>query len=410
MFKQLWYTLSNIGIHKEDDPNQIKRLTFINQYLIIALCIYVINALSNLLFGYFKLSLVLFACSLVVVIALLLSKRKYHRLSIVFLYVFMSFTVFYFGSKFSRVTGDYLYYFTLVLSISFVFDFKKDRALIILLYCFSFILLVLHTIGYQPEYSFTPIKEEIRYRMFLLNLVVNFLGLGFFIFLTVKNNKTIGDLYEQRLKYQQENSEIIKKTLLEKEILLAELHHRVKNNLAVIVGFLNLKMNSSLSEEARDTLMESRNHVNAIALIHNKLYKTDDLAEINFTTYLEDLLEEIQKSYPDVAKTIRVMHTIDEIKLDLVRAVPCALILNELITNCYKHAFKNRSKGNIQINFRVEYDGKMTLQVIDDGIGLLDDYDKKNSLGISIIYGLSEQLNGECRFYNNNGTCFSLVF
>lgn len=410
MFQQLWYTLSNIGIHKEDDPNQIKRLTFINQYLIIALCIYVINALSNLLFGYIKLSLVLFACSLVVVIALFLSKRKYHRLSIVFLYVFMSFTVFYFGSKFSRLTGDYMYYFTLVLSISFVFDFKKDRALIISLYCFSFILLVLHTIGYQPEYSFTPVKEEIRYRMFLLNLVLNFLGLGFFIFLTVKNNKTIGDLYEQRLKYQQENSEIIKKTLLEKEILLAELHHRVKNNLAVIVGFLNLKMNSSLSEEARDTLMESRNHVNAIALIHNKLYKTDDLAEINFTTYLEDLLEEIQKSYPDLAKTIRVMHTIDEIKLDLVRAVPCALILNELITNCYKHAFKNRSKGNIQINFRVEYDGKMTLQVIDDGIGLLDDYDKKNSLGISIINGLSEQLNGECRFYNNNGTCFSLVF
>jgi len=192
--------------------------------------------------------------------------------------------------------------------------------------------------------------------------------------------------------------------------LLAELHHRVKNNLAVIVSFLNLKMNASINEEARTILMESRNHVNSIALIHNRLYRTDDLAEINFTGYLEDLLKEIQQSYPELAKTVRVMHTIDDIKLDLVRAVPCALILNELLTNCYKHAFKNRKKGNIQINFRVEYDGKMTLQVLDDGSGLSDDYDKQNSLGISIINGLSEQLNGECRFYNNNGTCFSLVF
>jgi two-component sensor histidine kinase len=246
--------------------------------------------------------------------------------------------------------------------------------------------------------------------MFILNLTVNFLGFGFFIYLTIRNNKTISNLYEQQLKVQHESNEIIKKTLLEKEILLAELHHRVKNNLAVIVGFLNLKMNGTLNEEARNILMESRNHVNSIALIHNRLYKTDNLSEVNFSTYIEDLLSEIQMSYPALAKTVHVSHTIDEIKLDLVRAVPCALILNELLTNCYKHAFKAKKAGSIQINFKVEYDGKMSLIVIDDGAGLMEDYDKKNSLGISIINGLSEQLNGECRFYNNNGTCFSLIF
>lgn len=410
MVRKLWNSLSSIGIIAEDDVNQVKRITFINQYLIITFFIYLVNAIGDSLLGYYKHALILMISACIIVLALYLNKKRYHRISIISLYIYISITILYFGSRLSHQTGDYLYYFTLVLSLAFVFDFEKDKRTILSLFMFTLFLILIHTYNSQPNAQRNLIHETIRYRMFVLNLVINFLGLGFFIYLTVRNNKTISDLYEQQLKVHQESGEIIKKTLLEKEILLAELHHRVKNNLAVIVGFLNLKMNSSTNEEARNILMESRNHVNSIALIHNRLYKTDNLSEVNFSTYIEDLLREIQQSYPELAKTVQVAHTIDEIKLDLVRAVPCALILNELITNCYKHAFKTKKKGSIQINFKVEYDGKMSLSVIDDGNGLIEDFDKQNSLGISIIYGLSEQLNGTCRFYNNNGTCFSMEF
>jgi len=410
MFTKIWTSLSNIGIHEEDNVEQRKRITFINQYLVIALFIYLINGLSDSLLGYYKQGLILVSSAMVVGVFLFLNKKRYHRFSIIALYLYISLTVFYFGSQFSHQTGDYLYFFTLVLCLSFVFDFDKDKRIIIALFLFTLVLILLHTYNSKPSLERNLVKETIRYKMFILNLIVNFLGLGFFIYLTIRNNNIISELYMQQLKTQHESNEIIKKTLLEKEILLAELHHRVKNNLAVIVSFLNLKMNASLNEEARIILMESRNHVNSIALIHNRLYKTDNLSEINFHTYIEDLLIEIQQSYPLLAKTVKVSHTIDDVKLDLVRAVPCALILNELLTNCYKHAFTTKKEGSIQINFKVEHDGKMSLLVIDDGAGLIQDYDKKNSLGISIINGLSEQLNGECRFYNNNGTCFSLLF
>jgi two-component sensor histidine kinase len=221
-----------------------------------------------------------------------------------------------------------------VLCLSFVFDFEKDKRIIIALFLFTLVLILLHTYNSKPSLERNLVKESIRYKMFILNLLINFIGLGFFIYITIRNNNIISELYMQQLKTQHESNEIIKKTLLEKEILLAELHHRVKNNLAVIVSFLNLKMNASLNEEARNIIMESRNHVNSIALIHNRLYKTDNISEINFHTYIEDLVFEIQQSYPLLAKTVKLSHTIDDVKLYLVRAVPCALILNELLTNC----------------------------------------------------------------------------
>jgi two-component sensor histidine kinase len=377
---------------------------------VIAFIVYLLNGISDTLLGYPKQGLILLVSALIVAIALLFNKKRYHRVSIVAIYIYMSLTVFYFGSKMSVQTGDYLYYFTLILSLSFVFDFEKDRGTIRALFLFPLVLLLIHTYSSQPIMPKNIIKESIRYKMFVINLFINFLSLGFFIYLTIRNNKTINSLYEQRLKDEHDNGEIIKKTLHEKEILLAELHHRVKNNLAVIVGFLNLKMNGSINDEAKNILLESRNHVNSIALIHNRLYNTGNLSEVNFNSYVEDLVTEIQHSYPELAKSVKVNRSIENIKLDLTLAVPCALILNELLTNCHKHAFKESGKGNININFMVQQNGKRTLTVKDDGSGLTEGYDKQHSLGISIISGLSEQINGECQFYNDRGAGFSLVF
>lgn len=410
MIKKFWNSISNIGLKPEYDKKQKKRITLINQYTVIAIVIYLINALSDIFFGYYQEAFILLTSSVLFALLLFLNKYHHHRASIIFIFVYISLTIFYFGTLASVQAGDYLYYFPLVLAVSFIFDLEKDKFIIVFLFCFILVLLLIHTYAYSSSAEINMVALTERYYMFVVNLLVSTSTVGFFIFLSIKDNKMISQLYEQQLKEKEESEIIIKKTLAEKEILLAELHHRVKNNLAVIVGYFNLKLNGTENEEARTVLLESKNHVNSMALIHNRLYKTGNFSEINFTTYLKDLLVEIQESYPSMANSVVVQTQIEDVKLNLNTAVPCALILNELLNNCYKHAFKATNKGMIHINLLINKNDELTLSVKDNGVGLKEDFDKHDSLGVSVIHGLSEQLNGKCSFFNDGGTCFTLIF
>lgn len=410
MIKHFWASISKIGLQPHYDEKQVKRITLINQYTILAAIIYLINCVTDLVFGYYREGFILGCSAVVFILVLFLNRMHHHRISIIIFFLYITLTIFYFGTLASVQAGDYLYYFPLVLAISFVFDFEKDKVIMFLLFGLVLVLLLVHTYIYKSSAENNMVNENTRYRMFVINLLVSCSTVGFFIYLTIKNNKMISLLYEQRLREKEASEAVIKKTLTEKEILLAELHHRVKNNLAVIVGYFNLKLNGLDNEEARTVLLESRNHVNSMALIHNRLYKTGNFSEINFTTYLKDLLVEIQESYPSMANSVIVETHIEDVKLNLNTAVPCALILNELLNNCYKHAFKPTRKGTIHIDLRIDRNDELTLSVKDNGIGLKEDFDKHDSLGISVISGLSEQLNGKCRFFNDGGTCFTLIF
>lgn len=410
MIKKFWHSISVIGLKPEFDDKQKKRIELINQYTVIAFLIYLMNGLVDFYSGYFTEGIFL-ECSAVMFICMLyFNKAHHHRISIIFHFMYASLTIFYFGTLASVQAGDYLYYFPLILAISFILDFEKDRRVMIFLFSFILCLILLHTYAYSTSAEKNPVYETVPYRMFVINLMISSAAVGFFIYLTVKNNKMISLLYEQRLKDREFNEQTIKKALAEKEILLAELHHRVKNNLSVIVSFLNLKLDTTINEEAKKILMESKNHVNAMALIHNRLYKTGDFSEINFNTYVNDLIVNIQSSYPLLMDVVTVESTIKDIKLNLNSAVPCALILNELLTNCYKHAFKTVDKGLIRIGIFTDDQDQLTLTVKDNGVGLKTGYDKNETLGVSIVHALTEQLNGTSRFYNDNGACFELVF
>lgn len=410
MVKKFWNSVSAIGVESDANEKQVKRITLINQYTVIAFLIYFINGFVDIYSGYLREGLFLEGSAIAFMLALYLNKKHHHRVSIIFLFIYTGLTILYFGTLASVQAGDYLYYFPLILAISFVLDFEKDKAIMISLFCFSLCLILVHTYTYTINVDNNLVNDTVRYRMFAINLLISAATVGFFIYLTIKDNKMISLLYEQRLKDKETSELVIKKALLEKEVLLAELHHRVKNNLAVIVGFFNLKLNTTENEEARNVLMESKNHVNAMALIHNRLYKTGNFSEINFNAYVNDLIGDIQKSYPSLAGSVSVQSHIQDIKLNLNTAVPCALILNELLTNCYKHAFKTIKLGVINIELLINNDNQLTLCVKDNGAGLKEGYDKSETLGMSIINGLSEQLNGKARFYNDKGACFVLVF
>ncbi len=407
MIKQFWTSLSSIGIKPNGEEKHVKRITLINQYTFIAFLLYLINGVSDLLLGFTYEGIVLGISSLVIILCLYLNKLHHHRISVTILYIFIGLTIYYFGSLAGVQSGDYLYYFPLILSISFAFDARRDRLLIVILFLFTLALILLNAFSYTE----TPSYNSNRYSMFVVNLMLSIATVGFFIYLTGKNNEMINDLYKQRLKEREESEITVKKALKEKEVLLAELHHRVKNNLAIMVGFFNMRLNTTHNEEARAVLLESKNRVNSMALIHNHLYRKEDFSEINFSTYINDLVEEIKNSYPSLAKMVTVQSDIAAVKLNLNMAIPCALILNELLTNCYKHAFKERDRGHIVIGFTPGKDEQeLKLSVSDNGIGLKDDFNSRDSMGITVIQALSQQLNGKHSYRTENGTHFELVF
>jgi len=206
--------------------------------------------------------------------------------------------------------------------------------------------------------------------------------------------------------------ERVRKSLKEKEVLLAEIHHRVKNNLAVITGLLELQAFNTSSEEATDVLKISQMRVNSIALIHEKLYQNENLSEISFEQYLQELADAILASIGSSKTDIAISMNVDPVNFAITQAIPCGLILNEIITNSFKHAYPEKEKGNIEINLNRRGD-EVYLSIVDDGVGIPDhvDIDNPKSLGIKLIHTLSEQLDAEAEFSNKNtGTKFALNF
>lgn len=212
-----------------------------------------------------------------------------------------------------------------------------------------------------------------------------------------------------------EQTEHLQTALEEKEVLIKEIHHRVKNNLAVISGLLELQMGHADSDFANRVLSESQRRVQSISMIHEKLYQSERLAEINFEKYVRELIDIISYSFSYPNKEIEVEVNIDDFKLGVDQGIPCGLILNELISNAYEHAFSGRDKGKICITFE-KLDGEMIrLSVRDDGIGLPadvgDDLENSQSLGLVLVDTLTTQLEGSLHINRlDRGTEFIIDF
>lgn len=209
-----------------------------------------------------------------------------------------------------------------------------------------------------------------------------------------------------------ERHQKMQKIIDQRENLIKETHHRIKNNLATITGLLELQIIKSKSDEVRDVLSESMNRVSSIASIHEKLYETEGLSSITLDVYIKDLVEQISNSIENIGGSSNINFELDlnPVSLSMRQAVPLGLILNELITNAHKHAF-DENEGTISISCQAKEE-KVYLEVKDDGKGLPEDLDihDSNSLGIKLIETLSQQLNGEYHLSSENGTKFRMHF
>ncbi|MFO0880248.1 MAG: PAS domain S-box protein [Gemmataceae bacterium] len=206
--------------------------------------------------------------------------------------------------------------------------------------------------------------------------------------------------------------EMLTRSLHEKEIMLREIHHRVKNNLQIISTLLDLQAREATHPEALAILRDCRSRVKTMALIHERLYRSENLARVNFKDYLVQLVSHLRQSYqlPDRNIHIEIQANIPELPLDV--AVPCALMLNELVSNAFKHAFIDRTAGTIWIDMNMEASGVVGVLIRDDGRGLPEGFhlEECSTFGIQLARMLASQLKGELSVLPGPHTCFSMQF
>jgi PAS domain S-box-containing protein len=206
--------------------------------------------------------------------------------------------------------------------------------------------------------------------------------------------------------------DIVRASLREKEILLKEIHHRVKNNLQIISSLLNLQSNQVADVRTLQALVDSRTRVRSMALIHEKLYQSQNLTNIDFAEYVKSLSSDLFRSYSRNLTGIRLDVQADEVTLDIDHAISCGLILNELMTNALKYAFPDGKSGTIWVELRTTPEHFLSLRVADNGVGIPSGFDALNSksLGLQLVKTLSGQLGGTMELEQSEGTAFRISF
>ncbi len=212
--------------------------------------------------------------------------------------------------------------------------------------------------------------------------------------------------YSEQIAYQKK----LEESLSEKNTLLAEIHHRVKNNLAIVTSMMELQAMETEKIELQDLLKVAQQRIQTIATIHELLYGAESLSHLNFGENIRQLVGNIEEMYKS-SKQVTITVAADPIVMNINQAIPCALLVNEVVTNAYKHAFKHRESGEIEVELQ-EINEKVFVEVRDNGVGLPDDLmqDNSSTIGMTLIKLLNKQLDGEIAFSGKNGTCFELTF
>ncbi len=204
----------------------------------------------------------------------------------------------------------------------------------------------------------------------------------------------------------------LRTSLEEKESLLKEVHHRVKNNLQVISSLLQLRARKVQNPEVLGFLRDTQNRVRSMALLHETLYRSGNLARVSLPQYVKNVCTHVARSYASGAPGIRLRHEIADVSLDVDLAIPIGLIINELVSNAFKHAYPHRRKGEILVELLPAPEEQLRLRVSDSGVGVAPEVDPRRAetLGLLLVRNLARQLDGQMSVSGGNGTVFEIVF
>jgi len=270
----------------------------------------------------------------------------------------------------------------------------------------------INAVGEDVHYAFDRNQQfEINYRIITKSGEIRWMWeKGFIIFDEDGVGQTLGGFIQDITEEHTAQIEL-EKSSNEKTVLLAEIHHRVKNNLAIVSGLIQLQAFENKDENVRTLLLDSVGRIKSIALIHEHLYTSKDFTDIRFDYNIKKLVEGIN-DVMGVNDNVEVVYNLKAVTLDINQAVPCALLINEVITNTYKHAFTDGRQGVLTINCSEE-ENKVFLVISDNGVGIPEEKIKdvqSNSLGMKLLDVVTHQLSGTLAIDGSNGTTITVQF
>jgi len=433
--KQLWKSISYLGVdtYQIGGNKEEQRRVFFNQTLFVGLLATILQVVYVwLLIG--PISLIFLAISFLSIFCLYINSKGHFKLSktlfVYFVFGMGLLLTFFLG-------GDGYFHFGVISTFLFsliVFDIKTERLLILGGIPIVLLIFAVAEIPFfgAPDFSNHPYLSLARWSNMLSLFIINGILTVFLILLNKKSEEQLSIALREKEELVQElaqgnsrleslvqerTSEISnqKNTLIrqneEKEILLKEVHHRVKNNLQIIVSLINLQLSKFENKEVENALKETQSRVLSMSLVHKKMYQTSNFKEIGINQYSNQLIQNINALYNDIEfeyfLDIDKSHT-----LDVETAIPFGLIINEIVTNFFKHCDSNTSKLKMfELNFKQSEDKKFVLKYKDNGIGFHDNtsLDETTSLGLQLIASLTEQIDGEFRFYNDQGAVYEFI-
>lgn len=344
-----------------------------------------------------------------------LNKKRYSKISRAAIVVTTNLGTVFFSFYLGYESGIYLYLFVSPLLIYLLFDFNERTPIIgfLLLYLVTFLV-----IYFNQKTSFTisqKLSPDIIKFLYSFNFCSTFiLCFGLVYYFANNNDKYIQSLKRnkqlltQEIGLRTESEDMLRKSLKERELLLAEVHHRVKNNLAIISALINMQIGNLKEDSGKQIFEETKNRIYAMSLIHNLLYRSNSFVKIDFVVYVDEFCKNIMKSYQSQSNII-IEKQIDDIEIDIKTTIPLALIMNELITNSYKHAFKGLDEGRILISIKKQENNYLKFCVADNGVGMNEEMLDSAGMGMNIIKSLTEQVDGVLKFEKNNGSLFTIT-
>lgn len=420
-----WYEIVWAGVSEEQTPMFSDKLKTRNKLSFFC-------ALFSLFYFFFFLKYSLYTPLIAISIgitlfiaAIVFNKLEKYNLSSAFTILNTNYCVLFFSIYLGFDSGIHLYIFTAPLIVLSLFDRKNKLFIFLSMTAYIATATAIFIGGKYFRLQIADISVECLEIFYIINFACATFFIIMLTFYFLNNNNRVNELLKlknEELVQQQnqlkedniirkEAEETAKLSLKEREVLLSEIHHRVKNNLAVVTGLMELQSAYITDEKTLAVIKESQNRVKSIALLHEKLYENKTLKQIEIPAYIKELVHFIKQSLHHKEKSIQIHTQIDPIYLEITQAMPFALLLNELINNSYKHAFSNKFKGNIYIEL-VKNENEYLLNYKDDGIGFnYFDESKKDSLGLNLIESFSKQLNGNFEFLScTEGIFYRLRF
>lgn len=346
------------------------------------------------------------------IVFLVLQEYTYFNISLIILV--LAPLSYFFNIKKGYVWAAYCFYFTGLILLNSLGVIMGPNSYVILNY-FPIIISILQMLGRKEMLKHMIILfgmcfisvlgllsyyYSVDYKSVIINPLVSTVNILFAI-----TNTIIFMLISSLENYRKE--ELISKYVKEKEVLLAEVFHRVKNNMNIITSILNLKKHMSESEEVQVAMEECRNRVFSMALVHKRIYQTNNISSINLKDYARELLDELINGMGG-EDSLELDFQSENIDIDLNKAIPCGLIINELVTNSFKYAKTPGKKLKLSVRIKSKEE-QIYINIQDNGPGINEEK-KTESLGMLLIESLSEQISGAYTFENKDGLLFRLCF